>query len=33
MYPDADVPVLQVSMPRLDPGELFDLGQALGPLR
>jgi len=33
MYPGADVPVLQVSMPRLDPGELFDLGQALGPLR
>jgi len=33
MYPDADVPVLQVSMPRLDPRELFDLGQALAPLR
>jgi len=33
MYPAADVPVLQVSMPRLDPQELFELGQALGPLR
>jgi 4,5-DOPA dioxygenase extradiol len=33
MYPAADVPVLQVSMPRLDPQELFALGQALAPLR
>ena len=33
MYPGADVPVLQVSMPRLDPDELFDLGRALAPLR
>lgn len=33
MYPEADVPVLQLSMPRLDPRELFELGQALGPLR
>ncbi len=33
MYPEADVPVLQVSMPRLDPAELFDLGRALAPLR
>jgi 4,5-DOPA dioxygenase extradiol len=33
MYPDADVPVLQVSMPGLDPEALFDLGRALGPLR
>jgi len=33
MYPDAGVPVLQVSMPRLDPHELFDLGRALSPLR
>lgn len=33
MYPAADVPVLQVSMPRLDPAELLALGQALAPLR
>jgi len=33
MYPGADVPVLQLSMPRLVPRELFELGQALGPLR
>lgn len=33
MYPDADVPVLQVSMPDLDPEHLFALGQRLAPLR
>jgi 4,5-DOPA dioxygenase extradiol len=33
MYPDADIPVLQVSMPTLDPSELFFLGQKLAPLR
>lgn len=33
MYPSADVPVLQVSMPGLDPKRLFDLGAALAPLR
>jgi 4,5-DOPA dioxygenase extradiol len=33
MYPGADVPVLQVSMPRLVPAELFELGRALAPLR
>lgn len=33
MYPDADVPVLQVSMPTLDPSELFALGRQLAPLR
>jgi 4,5-DOPA dioxygenase extradiol len=33
MYPEADVPVLQVSMPALDPTELFALGRALAPLR
>ena len=33
MYPDADVPVLQVSLPGLVPEELFDLGRALAPLR
>lgn len=33
MYPKADVPVLQISMPGLDPGRLFRLGVALAPLR
>lgn len=33
MYPDADVPVLQISMPTLDPRALFDIGQTLAPLR
>jgi 4,5-DOPA dioxygenase extradiol len=33
MYPDADVPVLQMSMPSLDPVELFTVGQRLAPLR
>lgn len=33
MYPDADVPVLQVSMPTLDPTQLFELGRELAPLR
>lgn len=33
MYPNADVPVLQVSLPSLDTRELFALGQALAPLR
>lgn len=33
MYPDADVPVLQVSMPGLVPEELVRFGQALAPLR
>lgn len=33
MYPDADVPVLQVSMPTLDPAKLFEVGKRLAPLR
>ena len=33
MYPDADVPVLQMSIPSHDPVELFALGQRLAPLR
>jgi 4,5-DOPA dioxygenase extradiol len=33
MYPAADVPVLQLSMPALDPAELFQLGRTLAPLR
>jgi 4,5-DOPA dioxygenase extradiol len=33
MYPDADVPVLQISMPSLDPERLFEIGRRLEPLR
>src|SRR6201984_523792 len=33
MYPAADVPVLQVSMPTLDPRQLFEVGRKLAPLR
>jgi 4,5-DOPA dioxygenase extradiol len=33
MYPEADVPVLQVSLPTLDPSALFALGRQLAPLR
>jgi 4,5-DOPA dioxygenase extradiol len=33
MYPDADVPVLQISMPTLDPRGLLDIGRRLAPLR
>lgn len=33
MYPDADIPVLQVSLPTLSAPELFDLGRQLAPLR
>ncbi|MFC9897672.1 dioxygenase [Nocardia sp. NPDC127579] len=33
MYPEADVPVLQISMPSLEPAELFALGRKLAPLR
>ena len=33
MYPRADVPVLQMSMPTLDPRELMDVGRKLAPLR
>ncbi|MFI9627017.1 dioxygenase [Streptomyces sp. NPDC052042] len=33
MFPDADIPVLQISMPTLDPRELMDIGRRLAPLR
>jgi 4,5-DOPA dioxygenase extradiol len=33
MYPGADVPVLQLSMPPLEPKRLFEVGRALAPLR
>ncbi|MFI9311427.1 dioxygenase [Streptomyces triculaminicus] len=33
MYPDAGVPVLQMSLPTLDPRRLMDIGRRLAPLR
>jgi 4,5-DOPA dioxygenase extradiol len=33
MYPQADIPVLQISMPTLDPEHLLTLGRRLRPLR
>jgi 4,5-DOPA dioxygenase extradiol len=33
MYPDADIPVLQMSLPTLEPDALLDLGRRLAPLR
>ncbi len=33
MYPEANVPVLQLSLPSLAPDELFAVGRALAPLR
>jgi 4,5-DOPA dioxygenase extradiol len=33
MYPDANIPVLQISMPTLDPEALVRLGRKLAPLR
>ena len=33
MYPDADIPVLQMSLPTLEPTRLLELGRRLAPLR
>ncbi|MDA8270612.1 MAG: class III extradiol ring-cleavage dioxygenase [Actinomycetota bacterium] len=33
LYPDATTPVLQLSLPTLDPKKLFDIGTVLRPLR
>jgi 4,5-DOPA dioxygenase extradiol len=33
MFPAADIPVLQLSMPDLDPEHLFEVGRRLAPLR
>ena len=33
MYPSADIPVLQISLPTLDPQRLFEVGRKLAPLR
>ncbi|WP_354639263.1 dioxygenase [Kitasatospora camelliae] len=33
MFPDADIPVLQISLPTLDPQRLLEIGRRLAPLR
>ena len=33
MFPHADVPVLQMSMPTLAPQKLFEIGRRIAPLR
>ncbi|MEU4427828.1 class III extradiol ring-cleavage dioxygenase [Actinoplanes sp. NPDC024001] len=33
MFPDADIPVLQMSLPTLEPDRLLELGARLAPLR
>ena len=33
MFPKADIPVLQMSMPTSDPGKLIEIGRRLAPLR
>ena len=32
MYPEADLPILQISLPSLSPGELIEMGRMLAPL-
>lgn len=33
MFPEAEIPVLQMSMPTLDPRKLFEIGRKVAPLR
>ncbi|MFG3285046.1 dioxygenase [Streptomyces sp. NPDC048111] len=33
MFPEADIPVLQISLPTLDPQRLYAIGRTLAPLR
>ena len=33
MYPEADIPILQMSLPTHDPGRLMEIGRRLRPLR
>ncbi|MFE0103292.1 dioxygenase [Streptomyces sp. NPDC059009] len=33
MYPEADIPVLQISLPTLEPERLMEIGRRLAPLR
>ena len=33
MYPEHDIPVVEISMPSLEPGDLLALGRQLAPLR
>ena len=33
MYPDAEIPVLQISIPTMEPAPLIELGRKLAPLR
>ena len=33
MFPESDIPVLQMSMPTLNPQQLFEIGRKIAPLR